>query len=169
MCVPGFKTSKDDISFPEFRCLLCEEVIPAMKLKYGYKKYYLDSQKFRIHLNTNHNNCGDFILSHYSSVQSLLVENENELKTEVTYDIGRYFQKSRVLNSTIVSETGNMDELEDKEGMIIESDSKVERGSINYYQTVSIDMTKRVLRLILNGLPLTWDQRNGNSFGSMNK
>ena len=70
-----------------------------------------------------------------------------------------------------------MDESEDdievlsdnEEGMIIESDSIVERGSINSYQTVSIDMTKRVLRLILNGLPLTWDQRNGNSFGSMNK
>ena len=166
MCVPGFNTNKDDIFYPEFRCLLCEEVIPAMKLKNGYKKYYLDSQKFKIHLNTNHNNCGDFILSHYSSVQSLLIENENELKTEVTYDIGRYFQKSRVLNSTIVSKTGNMDESEDdievlsdnEEGMIIESDSKVERESINYYPSVSIDMTKRVLRLILNGLPLTWDQ-----------
>ena len=155
MCVPGFNTNKDDIFYPEFRCLLCEEVIPAMKLKNEYKKYYLDSQKFRIHLNTNHNNCGDFILSHYSSVQSLLIENENELKTEVTYDIGRYFQKSRVLNNTIVSETSDMDESEDEEGMIIESDSIVERGSINSYQTVSIDMTKKVLRLILNGLPLT--------------
>ena len=158
MCVPGFKTSKDDIFYPEFRCLLCEEVIPAMKLKNGYKKYYLDSQKFKIHLNTNHNNCGDFILSHYSSVQSLLNENENELKTVVTYDIGRYFQKSRVLNSTIVSETGNMDESEDEDGMIIESDSKVERESISYYPSVRNDMTKRVLRLVLNGLPLTWDQ-----------
>ena len=166
MCVSGFKTNKDDISFPELRCLLYEEVIKAMKLKNGYKKYYLDCQEFRIHLNTNHNNCGDFILSHYSSVQSLLIENENELKTVVTYDIGRYFQKSRVLNSTIVSKTGDMDESEDdievlsdnEEGMIIESDSKVERESINYYPSVSIDMTKRVLRLILNGLPLTWDQ-----------
>ena len=83
----------------------------------------------------------------------------------VTYDIGRYFQKSRVLNNTIVSETSDMDESEDdievlsdnEEGMIVESDSKVERESINYYPSVSIDMTKRVLRLILNGLPLTWD------------
>ena len=99
------------------------------------------------------------------------------MKTVVTYDIGRYFQKSRVLNSTIVSETGNMDESEDdievlsdnEEGLIIESDSMVERGSINSYQTVSIDMTKKVLRLILNGLPLTWDQRDGNSLGSINK
>ena len=84
------------------------------------------------------------------------------MKTIVTYDIGRYFQKSRVLNSTIVSETGNMDESEDdieilsdnEEGMIIESDSKVERESINYYTSVRNDMTKRVLRLILNGLLL---------------
>ena len=98
-----------------------------------------------------------------------MIENENELKTVVTYDIGRYFQKSRVLNNTIVSETSDMDESEDEEGMIIESDSIVERGSINSYQTVSIDMTKKVLRLILNGLPLTWDQRDGNSLGSINK
>ena len=99
------------------------------------------------------------------------------MKTEVTYDIGRYFQKSRVLNSTIVSKTGNMDESEDdievlsedEEGMIVESDSKVERESINYYPSVRNDMTKRVLRLVLNGLPLTWDQWDGNSFGSMNK
>ena len=73
------------------------------------------------------------------------------------------------MNSTIVSETSDMDESEDEEGMIIESDSIVERGSINSYQTVSIDMTKRVLRLVLNGLPLTWDQWDGNSFGSINK
>ena len=77
------------------------------------------------------------------------------MKTVVTYDIGRYFQKSRVLNSTIVSETGNVDESQDEEGMIIESDSKVERESINYYPSVRNDMTKRVLRLVLNGLPLT--------------
>ena len=91
------------------------------------------------------------------------------MKTVVTYDIGRYFQKSRVLNSTIVSETGNMDESDNEEGMIIESDSKVERESINYYTSVRNDMTKRVLRLILNGLPLTWNQRDGNSLGSINK
>ena len=166
LCISKFITDKDGIRYPELRCLLCGEVISAMKLKNEYKKYYLDSQKFKIHLDTNHNNCGDFILSHYSSVKSLLIENENELKTVVTYDIGRYFQKSRVLNSTIVSETGNMDESEDdievlsdnEEGMIIESDSIIERGSINSYQTVNIDMTKKVLRLILNGLPLTWHQ-----------
>ena len=99
-------------------------------------------------------------LDRYSafSKESLFIKNDNELKTVVTYDIGRYFQKSRVLNNTIVSETSDMDESEDEEGMIIESDSIVERGSINSYQTVSIDMTKKVLRLILNGLPLTWDQ-----------
>ena len=62
------------------------------------------------------------------------------------------------MNNTIVSETSDMDESEDEEGMIIESDSIVERGSINSYQTVSNDMTKRVLHLILNGLPLTWHQ-----------
>ena len=177
LCISKFITDKDGIRYPELRCLLCGEVISAMKLKNEYKKYYLDSQKFKIHLDTNHNNCGDFILSHYSSVKSLVIENENELKTVVTYDIGRYFQKSRVLNSTIVSKTGDMDESEDdievlsdnEEGMIIESDSIVERGSINSYQTVSIDMTKKVLRLILNGLPLTWDQRDGNSLGSINK
>ena len=33
LCVSGFKTNKDDISFPELRCLLYEEVIKAMKLK----------------------------------------------------------------------------------------------------------------------------------------
>ena len=169
LCISKFITDKDGIRYSELRCLLCGEVISAMKLKNEYKKYYLDSQKFKIHLDTNHNNCGDFILSHYSSVKSLLIENENELKTVVTYDIGRYFQKSRVLDSTIVSETSDMDESEDEEGMIIESDSIVERGSINSYQTVSIDMTKKVLRLILNGLPLTWDQRDGNSLGSINK
>ena len=169
LCISKFITDKDGIRYPELRCLLCGEVISAMKLKNEYKKYYLDSQKFKIHLDTNHNNCGDFILSHYSSVKSLLIENENELKTVVTYDIGMYFQKSRVLNNTIVSETSDMDESEDEEGMIIESDSIVERGSINSYQIVNIDMTKKVLRLILNGLPLTWDQRDGNSLGSINK
>ena len=132
LCVSGFNTNQDGIRYPELRCLLCGEVIPAMKLKNGYKKYYLDSQKFKIHLDTNHNNCGDFILSHYSSVKSLLIENENELKTVVTYDIGRYFQKSRVLNNTIVSETSDMDESEDEEGMIIENESKVDRKPISY-------------------------------------
>ena len=64
LCVSGFKTNKDDISFPELRFLLYEEVIKAMKLKVEKKKYYLDSQVFKTHLNTYHNNCGDFILSH---------------------------------------------------------------------------------------------------------
>ena len=110
MCVSGFKTNKDDISFPELRFLLYEEVIKAMKLKVEQKKYYLDIQVFKTHLNTSYDNCEDFILLHYCSFESLLIKNDNELKTVVTYAIGRYFQKSRVLNSTIVSETGNMDE-----------------------------------------------------------
>ena len=114
----------------------------SYEAKKGYNKYFLDSQVFKNHLNTCHNNCGDFILSHYSSIQSLLNENENELKTVVTYSIGSFFKRSRVDNIK-VSEASDMDESEDEEGMIIESDSIVERGSINSYQTVSIDMTKK--------------------------
>ena len=63
LCISGFKTDSS-ISYPELRSLLCGEVIKAMKLKEGYNKYYLDSQVFKTHLNTYHNNCGDFILSH---------------------------------------------------------------------------------------------------------
>ena len=92
LCVSGFNTNKDGIRYPELRCLLCGEVIKAMKPKKGYNKYFLDSQVFKNHLNTCHNNCGDFILSHYSSIQSLLNENENELKTEVTHSISSYFK-----------------------------------------------------------------------------
>ena len=86
LCVFDFKTDYG-ILYPGLRCLLCGEIIKAMKLKEGYNKYYLDSQVFKTHLNTFHANCGVFILLHYSSIRSLLIENKNELKTEVTHSI----------------------------------------------------------------------------------
>ena len=91
LCVFDFKTDYG-ILYPDLRCLLCGEIIKAMKLKEGYNKYFLDSQVFKTHLNTFHANCGVFILSHYSSIQSLFIENENELKTEVTHSISSYFK-----------------------------------------------------------------------------
>ena len=33
LCVSGFNTNKDGIRYPELRCLLCGEVIKAMKPK----------------------------------------------------------------------------------------------------------------------------------------
>ena len=91
LCVFDFKTDYG-ILYPDLRCHFYGEIIKAMLLKEYFNKYYLDSQVFKTHLNTYHANGGEFILSHHSSIQSLLIENENELKTEVTHSISSYFK-----------------------------------------------------------------------------
>ena len=61
MLLSAIKTNPENVSYPELRCLLCGKVVSAMKYISKNRKYYLDTQVVKDHLNKDLSNCGDFI------------------------------------------------------------------------------------------------------------
>ena len=108
-----------------------------------------------------HDNCGDIICSHYDKLSSLLIERNGFMSTTFQnpvkdlFDIKRKEKEQSGINKE--DNQSDCDIIEVKE--TCNECSFFPQSKPIGFKDIEICKVKKVLRLIISGIPLTWNQR----------